>query len=163
MVLPSGFTSKVKSIETLDGELEEAFAPMSVTLRLEDEIDISRGDMICRPHNHPDTGQDIDATVCWMNEVSPLKPGGRLLIKHTTRVTKIVIKELSYRLDINTLHRDDHAVELGLNEIGRLTFRSQQPLFFDEYRRNRETGSFILIDETTNRTVGAGMINGMAD
>ncbi len=163
MVLPSGFTSKVKSIETFDGEIEEAFAPMSVTLRLEDEIDISRGDMICRPHNHPETGQDIDATVCWMSELSSLKPGGRLMIKHTTRVTKIVVKELSYRLDINTLHRDEHAVDLGLNEIGRVTFRSQQPLFFDEYRRNRETGSFILIDETTNRTVGAGMINGAAD
>ena len=92
-----------------------------------------------------------------------MKPGDRLLIKHTTRVTKIIVKDLAYRLDINTLHRDEHAVDLNLNEIGRLTFRSQQPLFFDEYRRNRETGSFILIDETTNRTVGAGMINGIAD
>jgi len=163
MVLPSGFTSKIRSIETLDGTLDEAFAPMSVTLRLADEIDISRGDMICRPHNHPQTGQDIDATVCWMDETGSLKPGSRMVLKHTTRVSKIIIKDLAYRLDINTLHRDEDATELTLNEIGRLTFRSQQPLFFDEYRRNRETGSFILIDETSNRTVAAGMINGAAD
>ena len=163
MVLPSGFTSKVKSIDTLDGSIDEAFAPMSITLRLEDEIDISRGDMICRPHNHPTTSQDIDATVCWMNEVAALAPGRRYVLKHTTRTTKIIVKDLAYRLDINTLHRDEEATDLGLNEIGRITFRTQQPLFFDEYRRNRETGSFILVDEVSNATVAAGMINGVAD
>jgi bifunctional enzyme CysN/CysC len=163
MVLPSGFTSKVKSIDTLDGSIDEAFAPMSITLRLEDEIDISRGDMICRPHNHPTTSQDIDATVCWMNEVAALAPGRRYVLKHTTRTTKVIVKDLAYRLDINTLHRDEEATDLGLNEIGRITFRTQQPLFFDEYRRNRETGSFILVDEVSNATVAAGMINGVAD
>ena len=163
MVLPSGFTTKVASIETLDGPLEEAFAPMSVTLRLADEIDISRGDMLCRPHNHPHSGQDLDATVCWMSETSSLTAGRKLLLKHTTRTTKVIIRDLAYRLDVNTLHRDEEATELTLNEIGRLTFRSQRPLFYDEYRRNRETGSFILVDEVTNATVAAGMINGPAD
>mgnify|MGYP001826543623 FL=1 len=136
---------------------------MSVTLRLEDEIDISRGDMICRPHNHPTASQDIDATVCWMNEAAAMAPGRRYVLKHTTRTTKIIVKDLAYRLDINTLHRDEEATDLRLNEIGRITFRTQQPLFFDEYRRNRETGSFILVDEVSNATVAAGMINGVAD
>jgi sulfate adenylyltransferase subunit 1 len=160
VVLPSGFQSTIKSIETLDGPIEEAFSPMAVTVRLDDEIDISRGDMIVRPNNQPTASQDVDAMICWMNERSTLAPGAKLVIKHTTRTTKAIVKELSYLLDINTLHRHEDATELGLNEIGRVQLRTQTPLFFDEYRRNRETGSFILIDEVTNVTVGAGMILG---
>ncbi|MEQ8840457.1 MAG: sulfate adenylyltransferase subunit CysN [Acidimicrobiales bacterium] len=160
IVLPSGFRSTVKSIETLTGTLDEAFAPMAVTVRLNDEIDISRGDMIVRPNNQPEVSQDIDAMVSWMNERSSLTPSSKLIIKHTTRVTKAIVKDVSYMLDINTLHRDESAGELKLNEIGRVKLRTQAPLFFDEYRRNRDTGSFILIDEATNVTVGAGMILG---
>ena len=159
-VLPSGFSSTVKSIETFDGGVDEAFSPMAVTIRINDEIDISRGDMIVRPNNQPTVAQDIDAMVCWMNERISLHPGSKLVIKHTTRSTKILVKELSYLLDINTLHRDESATQLSLNEIGRVRLRSQVPLFFDEYRRNRQTGSFVLIDEATNVTVGAGMILG---
>jgi bifunctional enzyme CysN/CysC len=160
IVLPSGFQSTVKSIETITGNLDEAFAPMAVTVRLNDEIDISRGDMIVRPNNVPENSQDIDAMVSWMNEKASLSPNSRLIIKHTTRVTKAIVKDVVYMLDINTLHRNESAGELKLNEIGRVKLRTQQPLFFDEYRRNRETGSFILIDEVTNVTVGAGMILG---
>jgi bifunctional enzyme CysN/CysC len=160
VVLPSGFESTVKSIETLDGPLDEAFAPMSVTVRLDDEIDISRGDMIVRPNNRPEVSQDIDVMICWMNERASLTPNSKLIIKHTTRVTKAIVKDISYMLDINTLHRDESSVELKLNEIGRVQLRTQTPLFFDEYRRNRGTGSFILIDEVTNVTVAAGMILG---
>ncbi|HEX6196377.1 MAG TPA: sulfate adenylyltransferase subunit CysN [Jiangellaceae bacterium] len=157
MVLPSGFTTTISSIETADGSVSEAYPPMAVTLRLADELDISRGDMICRPHNKPAVTQDLDAMVCWMTD-EPLTPGRKLAIKHTTRTGRALVKELQYRLDINTLHRDEHAHELHLNDIGRLRLRTTVPLFADEYRRNRETGGFILIDEMTNRTVGAGMI-----
>jgi bifunctional enzyme CysN/CysC len=160
VVLPSGFTSTIASIETLDGELQEAYAPQSVTVRLTDEIDISRGDMICRPHNQPSSGQDIDAMVCWMSEAVSLKARDKLAIKHTTRTARALVKNVGYRLDINSLHRDEEASELALNEIGRVQLRTTQPLFYDEYRRNRATGSFILIDEATNTTVGAGMILG---
>ena len=160
IVLPSGFTSKIKSIDTADGPVSEAFDPMSVTITLENDIDISRGDMICRVHNQPHVGQDIDAMVCWMDEAAELQNGRKYCIKHTTRVARTLIKDLHYRLDINTLHRDHEAGGLKLNEIGRVTLRTTQPLFYDEYRRSRETGSFILIDEATNRTVGAGMILG---
>ncbi|MEJ7584030.1 MAG: sulfate adenylyltransferase subunit CysN [Acidimicrobiales bacterium] len=160
VVLPSGFTSTVKAIETVDGKLDEAYAPMSVTVTLNDEIDVSRGDMICRPNNQPHVGQDIDAMVCWMSERSSLTSQTKVALKHTTRNARAMVKELQYRLDINTLHRDDHAAGLALNEIGRVSLRTTVPLFFDEYRRNRTTGSFILIDEGTNSTVGAGMILG---
>jgi len=158
LVLPSGLTSRIASVETADGEVEEAFPPMSVTVRLEDEIDISRGDMICRPNNAPTVAQDIDAMVCWMDEKSPLQVGRKYTIKHTTRTARIVIKRLNYRLDVNTLHRDEQAESLVLNEIGRVQLRSTIPLMCDDYSRNRTTGGFVLIDETTNRTVGAGMI-----
>ncbi len=160
VVLPSGFESTIKSIDTLEGPIDEAFAPMAVTVRLNDEIDISRGDMICRPNNQPVVTQDIDAMVTWMDETSTLSPRKKYSIKHTTRAARIMVKEVNYRLDINTLHRDEEATELSLNEIGRISFRSTVPLFVDEYRRNRETGSFVLIDETTNATVAAGMILG---
>lgn len=160
MVLPSGFSSTIKSIETFDGQVDEAFAPMAVTIRLNDELDISRGDMIVRPNNLPMVAQDIDAMVCWLNERVSLRQHSKFLAKHTTRSTRVIVKELNYRLDINTLHRDETAAQLSLNEIGRLRLRSQVPLFCDEYRRNRQTGSFVLIDESSNATVGAGMILG---
>jgi bifunctional enzyme CysN/CysC len=162
MVLPSGFTTRVASIDTADGPIDEAFPPMSVSLRLEDDIDVSRGDMICRPHNQPTVSQDIDAMVCWMSERSVLTAGSKLAIKHTTRSARAIIKELHYRLDVDTLHRDETITQLGLNDIGRVTLRTTAPLLFDEYRRNRQTGSFILIDESTMSTVGAGMILGEA-
>ncbi|MEI2698102.1 MAG: sulfate adenylyltransferase subunit CysN [Microthrixaceae bacterium] len=161
-VLPSGFSSTISSIDTFDGPVDEAFSPMSVTIRLSDEIDISRGDMICRPHNQPVSSQDVEAMVCWLTEASALSPRTTLALKHTTRSVRAMVKDLHYRLDINTLHRDDSVPALTLNEIGRVTLRTTQPLFFDEYRRSRETGSFILIDEATNATVGAGMILGEA-
>ncbi|MFF5079690.1 sulfate adenylyltransferase subunit CysN [Actinoplanes sp. NPDC000266] len=158
MVLPSGLTSKIEAIDTADGPVDEAFPPMSVTVRLADEIDISRGDLICRPHNAPAVAQDIEAMVCWMDESAPLRVGGKYAIKHTTRSARTVVRGLQYRLDVNTLHRDEAAGELKLNEIGRVRLRTTVPLLADEYRRNRTTGGFILIDESTNRTVGAGMI-----
>ncbi|MER5702297.1 sulfate adenylyltransferase subunit CysN [Micromonospora sp. NPDC002296] len=158
MVLPSGFTSRIAAVETADGPVEEAFPPMSVTVRLEDEIDISRGDMICRPNNAPAVAQDIEAMVCWMDETRPLQVGGKYAIKHTTRSARAIVRGLHYRFDINSLHRDETATELRLNEIGRVRLRTTVPLLADEYRRNRTTGGFVIIDETTNRTVGAGMI-----
>ncbi|WP_432834955.1 sulfate adenylyltransferase subunit CysN [Dactylosporangium sp. CA-092794] len=158
MVLPSGFTTRITHIETADGPLSEAYPPMSVTIRLADEIDIARGDLICRPNNAPAVAQDIEAMVCWMDETRPLTVGGKYAIKHTTRSARTVIRGLQYRLDVNTLHRDESATQLGLNEIGRVRLRTTVPLLADEYRRNRTTGGFIIIDETTNRTVGAGMI-----
>ena len=161
-VLPSGFSSTISSIDTFDGPVDEAFSPMSVTIRLSDEIDISRGDMICRPHNQPVSSQDVEAMICWLTEASSLSPRTTLALKHTTRSVRAMVKDLHYRLDINTLHRDETVSALSLNEIGRVTLRTTQPLFFDEYRRSRETGSFILIDEATNATVGAGMILGEA-
>jgi bifunctional enzyme CysN/CysC len=158
MVLPSGFTTKITHIETADGELTEAYPPMSVTIRLADEIDIARGDLICRPNNAPQVAQDIEAMICWMDETRPLTVGGKYAIKHTTRSARTVVRGLQYRLDVNTLHRDESATQLALNEIGRVRLRTTVPLLADEYRRNRTTGGFIIIDETTNRTVGAGMI-----
>jgi bifunctional enzyme CysN/CysC len=157
MVLPSGFTSRIAGIDTADGPVAEAFPPMAVTVRLEDEIDVSRGDLICRPHNKPHVAQNIDAMVCWMAE-EPLVPGQKLTVKHTTRTARALVKDLQYRLDVNTLHRDESVPELGLNDIGRVRFRTQLPLLCDEYRRNRLTGGFVLVDDATNRTVGAGMI-----
>jgi bifunctional enzyme CysN/CysC len=156
-VLPSGLTTTIAAIDGPRGELQEAFAPMSVTVRLADDLDVSRGDIICRPQNAPHVTQDLDAMVCWMTD-EPLRPRQRLAIKHTTRTVRAVVKELAYRLDVNTLHRDPVAGELGLNDIGRVRLRTTQPLFVDDYARNRVTGRFILIDEATNTTVGAGML-----
>ncbi|MDH3678804.1 MAG: sulfate adenylyltransferase subunit CysN [Acidimicrobiia bacterium] len=158
MVLPSGFTTRIASIDTADGPVEEAFAPMSVTITLEDDLDVSRGDMICRPHNQPAVSQDVEAMVCWMSEQTRLTAGSKLAIKHTTRWARAMVKEFRYRLDINSLHRQEDADSLSLNEIGRVRLRTTQPLLADDYHRNRSTGSFILVDETTNVTVGAGMI-----
>ena len=158
LVLPSGMTSTIAAIDTADGPVEEAFPPMAVTITLADHLDISRGDMICRPHNAPAVAQDIEAMVCWMDETAPLRLGGKYSLKHTTRSARTVVRGLQYRLDVNTLHRDEDVTELKLNEIGRVRLRTTVPLLADEYRRNRTTGGFILIDEATNRTVGAGMI-----
>jgi bifunctional enzyme CysN/CysC len=133
---------------------------MSVVITLEDDVDVSRGDMLCRPNNQPHASQDIDAMVAWMSEGPPLRAGAKYAIKHTTRWGKAMVKDFQYRLDVNTLHRDESSESLGLNEIGRVRLRSTTPFFFDEYRRNRETGSFVLIDEATNVTLAAGMITG---
>jgi bifunctional enzyme CysN/CysC len=160
VALPSGLTTTIEAIDSPNGPVAEAFAPMAVTLRLADDVDVSRGDMICRVRNRPHVGQDIDAMVCWMTTEGELRPGQKLAIKHTTRWGRTLVKELQYRLDINTLHRDESADHLSLNEIGRVRLRTTVPLFFDPYRRNRATGSFVLVDEVTNNTVGAGMILG---
>ena len=157
VVLPSGDETRIASVETFDGSLSEACAPMSVALRLVDDLDISRGDMICRPHNRPTVERDVEAIVCWMAD-EPVVAGGVYAIKHTTRMARAVVEEIRYRIDVNSLHRDENARQLGLNDIGRLRLRTSVPLIFDEYRRNRTTGSFIVIDEATNGTVGAGMI-----
>ncbi len=158
LVLPSGMTSKIAAIDLFDSALDEAFPPMSVTVRLEDDVDVSRGDMICRPQNAPVPSQDIDAMVCWM-ATAPLRPRQKLAIKHTTRSARAMIKDVQYRLDVNSLHRDLETKELGLNEIGRVQLRTTVPLLCDPYEKNRTTGSFVLIDEATGVTVGAGMIN----
>jgi sulfate adenylyltransferase subunit 1 len=157
VVLPSGRATKIERIETLDGEVEEAFPPMSVTMHLADDIDISRGDLICRPHNQPTATRELDATICWMSE-TPLRKGARLAIKQTTRTARAIVDDIRYRLDINTLHRDLEATEFALNDIGRITLRTSAPLIVDPYRRNRATGSFVLVDESDNNTVAGGMI-----
>ncbi len=162
LVLPSGFTSRIAAIDTYEGSIEEAAAPHSVVIRLEDDIDISRGDMLCRVTNRPHVGQDMEAMICWMSETADLRPSSKLAIKHTTRWGRVMIKDIRYRLDINTLHRDESSNVLKLNEIGRCVLRTTIPLFFDDYRRNRTTGSFILVDEGSNDTVAAGMIIGPA-
>jgi sulfate adenylyltransferase subunit 1 len=156
-VLPSGFMTTIKSIELYNKKIKEAFPPMSVVMQLTDDLDISRGDMIVREHNLPFISKDVDIMVCWMND-TPLHPGKTYIIRHTSKETKCVVKEIQYKVDINTLHRLEKVKSLGLNEIGRISLKTAQPLFFDSYRRNRATGSLIIIDETTNETVGAGMI-----
>jgi bifunctional enzyme CysN/CysC len=160
-VLPAGLATTVKAVWGPGGApVAEAFTGQAVTIELDGDIDIARGDLICRPANRPHSGQDIDAMVCWLTAESNLTPDARYTIQHTTRSTRASVKQLDYRLDINTLHRDERASSLGLNEIGRIRLRTQAPLHFDAYRRNRETGSFILVDEATNNTVAAGMITG---
>jgi sulfate adenylyltransferase subunit 1 len=156
-VLPSGFTSKVKSVDTFDGPLESAFAPMSVSITLEDDIDISRGDMIVKENNQPTVSQDIDAMVCWLNAKGP-RPGAKYYLRHTTREVRAVIKEVVYKMDINTLQRVQDDKEIKMNDIARVRLRTTQPLLFDAYRKNRVTGSLVLVDETTSETVAAGMI-----
>lgn len=157
IALPSGFSTKIKAIHTMDGEIDEAFAPMSVTLTLEDEIDISRGDMIVRENNQPNVSQDLDLMICWLNE-RPLQLNGKYLLKHTSNDARCIIKDIKYKVDINTLHRLEDEKNIGMNDIGRISIRTTRPLFYDSYKRNRNTGSVILIDERTNETVGAGMI-----
>ena len=156
-VLPSGFTSKIKSIDTFEGPLEEAFAPMSVTMTLEDDIDISRGDMIVRTNNQPKMEQDVEVMMCWLNQNGP-KPRAKYYLRHTTHEARAMIKEIHYKVDINTLHRLEDDKDIKMNDIARIKLRTTQPLLLDRYRRNRATGSLILVDEATNETVAAGMI-----
>jgi len=158
MHLPSGLTTTIKRIVGPNGPVDEAFPPMSVTLLLDNDIDISRGDMICRPGNQPQVTQDVQAMVSWMTDAPALAPRSRLIVKHTTKTVKAMVRDIAYRLDVNTLHRDEAATSLGLNEIGRVSLRLTQPIFCDPYARNRVTGGLILIDEATNATVGAAMI-----
>ena len=156
-VLPSGLTTTISAIDGPDGPLDAAFPPMSVTVRLTDDLDVSRGDLICRPQNAPHVTQDLDAMIAWMTD-EPLRPRQRLAVKHSTRTVRAMVKDLQYRLDVNTLHRETDAAGLELNDIGRVRLRTTQPLFLDDYHRNRVTGRFILIDEASNATVGAGML-----
>jgi sulfate adenylyltransferase subunit 1 len=157
MALPSGFTSTIKSIDTFEGELQEAFSPSSVTIQLEDDIDVSRGDMIVRENNIPTISQDVEVMICWMSD-KPLQLNGKYALKHTSKEIRCVVKDIKYKVNINTLHRDEEDKAIKMNDIGRISIRTTSPLFFDSYRKNRNTGSLILIDEGTNETVGAGMI-----
>jgi sulfate adenylyltransferase subunit 1 len=157
MCLPTGFGSKIKSIDTFNGEINEAFAPMSVIINLEDNIDISRGDMLVRKGNFPVSKQDLDLMVCWMGD-SPLKQRGKYIIKHTSNEAKCIIKEITYKVNINTLHRIEDDKNIACNDIARISIRTTKPLFIDSYIKNRNTGSLILIDEASNNTVGACMI-----
>ncbi|MEM6298080.1 MAG: sulfate adenylyltransferase subunit CysN [Bacteroidota bacterium] len=158
MVLPSGFTSKIAKIDGPNGELNEAYPPMSVTMLLEDDIDISRGDMIVRENNRPEVEQDVEVMLCWFDSDKKLRPRGKYAIRHTTQEARCVVKDIQYKLNINTLHRDLEDKNIQMNDICRVTLRTTKPLFFDSYRQNRQTGSMILIDEGTNETVAAGMI-----
>ena len=157
VLLPSGFQSRIKSIQIFDNELEEAFAPMSVTMTLEDDLDVSRGDMIVRVKNQPEILQDIEMMVCWMGE-KPLLSRGKYTIKHTTNEVRCIVKEILYKVDINSLHRDTEDKSINCNDIARIAVRVTKPLFVDKYNINRTTGSLVIIDESTNNTVGSGMI-----
>jgi len=159
-VMPSGFQSRVKGIHDIHGDVPEAFAPMSVTVTLEDEIDISRGDMIVKQNNPPQSSQKIEAMICWFSSEANLQERGRYTLRHTTNDVKCLVKELKYKIDINTLHKLKEDREVGLNDIARVSLQTSAPLHFDRYRRNRTTGSFILIDDQTSNTVAAGMIVG---
>ena len=155
--LPSGFVTTIKTIELNGEQIAEAFAPMSVTMTLQDEIDTSRGDMIVRENNVPEIGQDLEILVTWMSS-NPLKPRTKVVIKHTTNECMAMVKELKYKIDINTLHRIENIDKIEMNDIGRISLRTAKPLFYDAYKKNRQTGSIIIIDEQTNETIGAGMI-----
>ena len=155
--LPSGFVTTIKTIELGGEQIAEAFAPMSVTMTLQDEIDTSRGDMIVRENNVPEIGQDLEVLVTWMSS-NPLKPRTKVVIKHTTNQCLGMVKELKYKIDINTLHRIEGIDKIAMNDIGRISLRTAKPLFYDAYKKNRQTGSIIIIDEQTNETIGAGMI-----
>ena len=157
LALPSGFTSRIKTIHTLDGDVEEAFAPMSVAITLEDEIDISRGDMIAKPNNLPESSQDLEVMLCWFSE-QKLRPNGRYVLRHTTREAKCLVKAVRYKVDINTLHKIEDEVDDRHERHRPGQIRATLPIFHDTYRRNRNTGSLILVDEFTNNTVAAGMI-----
>lgn len=156
-LLPSGFSTKIKGIELAGNPVEEAFPPMSVSIQLEDDLDLSRGDMLVRPNNQPEVTQDLEVMVCWFSP-KPLQERGKYTLVHTTREVRCMVKSIRYKLDINTLHRNQQDTQIGMNDICRLELRTTQPLYVDAYSKNRITGSLILIDETTNETVGAGMV-----
>jgi sulfate adenylyltransferase large subunit len=158
-VLPAGGRTRIAAIDTFDGELEEATAPTSLTLRLEDELDISRGELICHPHEAAMVARELHADICWMTD-QPLRAGSRYLLKHTTRNVTAIVQEIEDVLDVHTLERQQPAQELALNDIGRVRLRTSAPLAFDTYASNRRTGSFILVDEAGNSTVAAGMVAG---
>ncbi len=158
VALPSGFTTEIESIDTFDGQLDEAFAPMSVTMQLSDELDISRGDMLVRENNMPHIGQDIDLMICWMDQRKKLMKRGKYALRHTSKHARCIVKDIQYKVDINTLHQIDDDDNIEMNDIARVRIRTTEPLFYDSYRRNRMTGSVILIDESNNDTVAAGMI-----
>ncbi len=157
-ILPSGFDSKIKAIHTMDGELEEAFTPMSVAITLEDEIDISRGDMIVKPNNPPEPRQDVEAMICWFSAEKNLAGRGKFVLRHTTNEVKALVTEVKYKVNINTLHKIEDDLTFTLNDIGRISLRTSAPIIADSYKTNRISGSFVLIDEQTNKTVAAGMI-----
>lgn len=159
VVLPSGRASRVCALETMDGQLAEAFPPMSIVVRIEDDLDVARGDLFCTADNRPYVSRDLEAMVCWMAD-EPLREGRRFALKHTTRWVRAIVKEVTHRRDVNTLSRDDAAGELVLNDVGGVVLRTTEPLYFDPYERNRVTGSFILVDEVSNVTVAAGMLSG---
>ncbi len=156
--LPSGFTTKISKIMLGEKEIEEAFFPQSVTIQLEDEIDISRGDMLVKPNNQPNSSQDLDARICWFSSSKKLTQGGKYLIKHTTKTAQAMISEITYKVDVNSLRKNEEDKEFNMNDIGRIKFRTSEPIFYDTYRRNRNTGSFILIDPFTHQTLAAGML-----
>jgi sulfate adenylyltransferase large subunit len=158
-VLPGGAVTRIAAIDTYDGELDEAIAPMSLTLRLEDELDVSRGELICHPEESATVARELRADVCWMAD-TPLKPGGRYALKHTSRNATAIVEQIDDIVDVHTLERTQPARELVLNDIGRVHLRTSVPLAFDPYTSNRRTGSFILIDQDSNETVGAGLIAG---
>jgi sulfate adenylyltransferase subunit 1 len=157
-VLPSGFNAKIKAVHTHDGEIEEAFSPLSVAITLDREIDVSRGDMLVKPHNQPTIGQDIDLMLCWFSEKKPLQVRGKYILKHTSKECRAVVREVHYKVDVNTLHKIEDEKIVTLNDIARVTLRTSAPLFYDSYKKNRITGSVILVDEFSNETVAAGMI-----
>jgi sulfate adenylyltransferase subunit 1 (EFTu-like GTPase family) len=157
VVLPGGAVTRIAAIDTYDGELEEAIAPMSLTLRLQDELDVSRGELICHPEQSATVARELLADVCWMS-TAPLKPGARYALKHTSRHATAIVEEIDHLVDVDTLARTGAGEELALNDIGRVRLRTSVPLAFDAYASNRRTGSFILIDESSNETVGAGLI-----
>jgi len=158
VVLPSGFSSKIKQILIADQEIDEAFHPQSVTILLEDEIDISRGDILAKPNNQPNSTQDLDARICWFSGSKKLTQGAKLILRHTTKEVQTIVSDIRYKIDVNNLRKDEEQKELGMNDIGRVNLRTSQPIFFDTYRRNRNTGSFALVDPFTNETLAAGML-----
>ena len=158
LALPSGFSSKISKILLGEKEIDEAFSPQSVTILLEDEIDVSRGDMLVKPNNQPNASQDLDARICWFSSSKKLSQGGKYLIKHTTKTAQAIVSEIIYKVDVNNLRKNEEDKEFNMNDIGRIKFRTSEPIFYDTYRRNRNTGSFILIDPFTHQTLAAGML-----
>ncbi|HAY74531.1 MAG TPA: sulfate adenylyltransferase, partial [Opitutae bacterium] len=158
VVLPSGFSTKIKKILLADQELQEAFYPQSVTILLEDEIDVSRGDMLVKPNNQPTSSQDLEAQICWFSSSKKLKKGVKCLFRQTTKEVQAIVSEVRYKIDVNTLRKNEEELEFGMNDIGRICLRVSSPIFHDSYRRNRNTGSFILVDPFSNETLAAGMM-----
>ena len=158
VVLPSGFTTKIKSILQSEEEVDEAFHPQSVTILLEDEIDVSRGDMLVKPNNQPNISQDLDARICWFSGTKKLTQGTKCLFRQTTKEAQVIVSSINYKVDVNSLRKNEEDLEFSMNDVGRVKLRVSQPIFYDTYRRNRNTGSFILVDPFTNETLAAGML-----